>query len=284
MNQEADYNFEKDFVLLLKLICQTLENFKKELSNTRSTIDWKINAYGLGIKLMKHLATLFYLSKGSRLKEFSEFKGLENFVDHSSINVIARSAFETYLTFYGLFVEKNLTDEEREFFVSLWGFRGLLERAKTPSSSKASEEMAKEIKEKIKEWRKRIKNHPVYKKLERDDRDKAVSGEWRLNKGWNILAKEAGFSENFFNAMYGKYSDSAHSGSWITQETFRTFKSGEEERKIEIILGSTVTIMAKFFESYWGLYPKSKPENLTQDESIAILVGKGIGENLYKTV
>ena len=60
MNQEADYNFEKYFVLLLKLIYQTLENFEKDLSNIRPTIDWKINAHGLGIKLMKHLATLFY--------------------------------------------------------------------------------------------------------------------------------------------------------------------------------------------------------------------------------
>ena len=233
---------------------------------------------------MKNLATLFYLSKGSRLQEFSEFKGLVNFIDNSSINVIARSAFETYLTFHGLFVEKNLTDEEREFFVSLWGFRGLLERVKTPSSSKESEEKAKEIKEKIKEWRKKIKDHSVYKKLGKDDRDKAVGGEWRLNKGWNILAKEAGFSEKFFNAMYGKYSDSAHSGAWITQEGFRSLNSKEQERKVVIVLGSMATVMAKFIESFWEIYPKFKPEAITQEEWIAIEVGRTIGEKLYKTV
>ena len=284
MNQEADYNFEKDFVLLLQLICRTLENFEKEWENIRLSAGWRIHAYGLGIKLMRHLASLFYLSKGSNLAEFSEFKALVNFIDHPSINVIARSAFESYLTFFGLFVDKKLTDKEREFFVSLWGFRGLLERAKTPPFSSKDHEKAKEISEKIKEWRKKIKSDSIYKQLGKDDRDKAVRGEWRLNREWNFLAKEAGYSENFFNAMYGKYSDSAHSGAWITQEGFRSLNIKEQERKVVIVLGSMVTVMAKFIESYWGLYPKSKPENLTQDESIAILVGKGIGENLYKSV
>lgn len=284
MNQEADYDFEKDFVLLLQLICRTLEKFEREWENIRLSAGWRIHAYGLGIKLMRHLATLYYLSKGSNLEEFSEFKALVNFFDHSSIHVIERSAFESYLTFFGLFVDKKLTDKEREFFVSLWGFRGLLERAKTPPFSSKDHEKAKEISEEIKEWRKKIKDDSVYKQLTKNDQGKAKRGEWRLNKGWNTIAREAGFSENFFNAMYGKYSDSAHSGAWSAQETFRVFNSKEQERKVAIVLGSMVTVMAKFIDSFWEIYPKFKPEAITQEEWIAIEVGRTIGEKLYKSV
>ena len=90
---------EKEYSLLLDLLCQALEE-NKGLSARQN--DRFLEAEGLAIKLFLHSASVFYLSRGTTIKDFPSFRiGL---FDPASIHVLTRAIPKTFLTFHYILV------------------------------------------------------------------------------------------------------------------------------------------------------------------------------------
>ena len=74
---------------------------------------WLFDAETLAVKLFYHLASILHLSFGTVLPPFDGRRF--NFFDHASINVLARVAFETYLTFFFIYCDPGCGIEQRRF-------------------------------------------------------------------------------------------------------------------------------------------------------------------------
>src|SRR5271157_361509 len=111
---------ENQFLEILDLayeVAQSLEGKK--------TTDARLpDCQQLALKLFLHAATAYYLRQGTNVPAPIATNGF-NFKDQASVAVIARAAFETYLTLFEVFLEP-ISDDEFEFNYVLCKLSGLV--------------------------------------------------------------------------------------------------------------------------------------------------------------
>src|SRR3990172_5091399 len=110
---------EADYQRLLKVLIEVTEANKGVVAGHDDRV---LDAEGLALKFVFHAASALYLYRSTSLPEFGA-----SFFDPGSVNVLSRTALETFLVFNYVFVEPQ-SDEERDCRYMTWVLGGYLER------------------------------------------------------------------------------------------------------------------------------------------------------------
>lgn len=199
---------QEDYVKLLELYARVVEATKG--LPIPPDKGWRAYPGPLSVKLFMHLASIFYLVSGTKLPGLA---GVDiHFIDHPSIKVITRSAVETYLALHYLFVSPD-SPQERDFRCKIWELSGLWERQRFTVTDPQNKAKLAAEKVQVDRLKTEIESHLLYQKLDKDERRKALRGEWKLKRQWVDLAKLAGFNETYFNMLYRYLCSYSHADS-----------------------------------------------------------------------
>jgi hypothetical protein len=242
-----------EYLQLLELYARVVESMRGVKLTEESS--WLAETQPLAVKLFYHLGSMYFLTKGTSLPPLTGVK--IRYVDYPSVVVLTRAAFETYLTFYFVFVAPR-TVEEKRFRYGIWDLGGLLDRQEFPATDEENKRKLKEEKRDVDKLLEEIKQSSFYSRLNRDQKKSARKGGWRLGHSWVELAEMAGFDKNYFKPIYRYLCSYAHTGNLsITQ------LSQAKDRKIlpELVkawLGTGLVLMGHFIFAYVSIYPKAE--------------------------
>ncbi|MBU3917154.1 hypothetical protein KKA14_16600 [bacterium] len=256
---------ENEYVKLLGALVQVVESNKGfKVKNG----EWAIDAEGLALKFFSHAASVLYLYRSTTIKDLEV--GPISFFDISSVNVLSRSAFETFLIFHKVFIAPN-NQEEKQFYYKLWVISGLRERqefAKNASDPKG--QLATEM-EQIQSLQQEIEQSPAFNMLtENQKAQQQRRGKWRFNS-WKELAIEAGFSEQNANSIYSYLSEYAHSGNIGIRQITQAKDKETQKQLCSVALHLIMICTAKLILFYCSLFPKSADYLKSQTETKKII-------------
>ncbi len=242
-----------------------------------------LDAEGLTIKYFNHLLSAIYLAKGINIDDISV--PIKNYFDHTSVDVLVRSAFETCLVFHHVFIDPSDSDEAEFRFLSWW-LAGLYNRHKYPAIT--SENIAKQNKEKliIDRLRTRIKVNAYFTSLVQKKQDKFLRsievGRWK-RLGWTEIALTAGFSETNSRVIYSLLSDRAHSGNNCIKQVWQAKNPVISRKLMRASLGHLGICTAMMIKHYCQYAPPSKKyysENYKEPNIVTLWIEVGIERNI----
>jgi len=234
-------------------------------------------AEGLGQKVLNHTLTARYLFHGYQLGSGGNLFAPK--IDYSSIAILTRAALETYLTMNYVFVSEG-NSEQRQFRFLCWDLAGYLERADfqpkddTHVTLKQSEALA------IEKLKRELSENDIFKNLSTKLKERALTGQWRLNYSWNDLAVKAGFSKDYFRQQYKFLCGYAHSSrlSVIQIQQNVTF---EQQREMAIAsIGTLMVVLAKYMHDYIEIMPQLNSVKQDMKKYPIIHFWKTIGETI----
>lgn len=213
---------------------------------------WLYDAGVLSAKLLDHLGTLHHLSKGTLLTIIGE-RPL-GYIDHSSITVVLRTAFETYLTFYYIYCDDSVTINERRFRQLVWKIGGLCDRQKF--SVVRLENIPKVEKEKaqLEKLFSQLTSMDFYSDLDSKGKKAARSGNWKYGKSWADRAEIAGFHKEVFKDIYSYWCSYSHSGSLSTIQIGQAVNIEDQKELTGFSLQIGMVLMSHFILSFSKLF------------------------------
>ncbi len=246
MPQEAAYS------ILLNLFFELVES--QAGKGFRLGQEWLNDAKILAKKLYQHLVSMEIIAKGATVERDGITKTF--FVDHASVKVVVRAAFETYLVFFHLY--GNTDHLVSEFRHKMWRIGGLADRQKVHASSKRWREVKRSEKKQLEKLREEIKSSLHFRTYTERQRKKILEGNWRIGNSWADLGISAGFHEKYFKNIYGYLCGYSHS-SYISIMQVGQAESIEDQRMLtKAFLGVGVVLMAHFAFSYSNIFRASK--------------------------
>ena len=259
----------KDFDALF-LACVEIGNIQEGMSFAGQEVLY--NAEGLGKKILDHIMTARYLLKPMQQAQF------ERKVDFSSMAVLTRSAFETYLIFYYLFIAP-VNEDEKEFRLQSWRLGGLDRVKYKPAFNHTLDKWEKEI-SMAEEIREKIKATTTFQQLTDEDQKIVLKGKL-LTRGWHKLAVDAGFTEQFFRQQYMYLSSYAHSNR-LSVIQIQQVKTLDEQLEMGVsFIGILTVVLAKFMYDYVQAMPVLKAKiDLDSEKYALVMEYKLIGEML----
>jgi len=220
--KEVTKEQEQEYLSLLGLLFRVSAGIKGVVTADPNRLQ---DAEGLAVKFAFHSASIFYLTRGTTIEDFPS-EPLD-FVDAASISVIARAAFETFLTFHHVFVSPQ-TDQDREFRYWAWLLSGLCERQKFPATLEKHQKQRADEKKQIQEHHKNLDANSIFQSLSKKQKDNIKKGRWwQVYGGWKRIATDAGLNELHASAVYGYLCGWAHSDSLSVLQV-HTAKSKEQ--------------------------------------------------------
>ncbi|GAH48952.1 unnamed protein product, partial [marine sediment metagenome] len=197
---------EKEYLSLLGLLRRVTSETKSLVASDNNRLTF---ATGLGLKFFRHSASIFYLSRGTIIKDFAV--GEVNCIDFGSINAVARAVFEAFLTFHHVFAACQ-TDQVRYLRYWSWLLSGLCERQKAPAPAPEYQEKLEIERKDIKELHKKLGSNSEFIQLSKKQRANIMKGRWRLCS-WKEMTRDAGLDEFHASTMYAYLCGYAHSDS-----------------------------------------------------------------------
>lgn len=255
-NQREMMDIQSDYSQLLELYYQVVDS--KRGDKLAEDQKWLYDAETLSVKLFNHLGTIQYLSQGTTLPKIDKYQ--RHFVDHASISVLARAAFETYLSFYFIFIDKKCSLPERKFRHLLWKLGGLNDRQKFVTVSKENCQKLDSENKIINKLQTELENTQSFLNLSPKLRKKAKQGEWRLNKGWADLAEIAGFDKEIFRKVYRYLCSYAHTGGLSGLQIGQAIKVDDQKGLCVLSVQFGLILLSHFLFSYTDLFPETKTE------------------------
>jgi len=184
---------------ILPNILETHENVINSLHETKMKLESKNEMYieTLIIKLIFASNSALKLSLGSKMLSIKN-----KFFDFSSIQTLARSVIECFLTLEYLYFS-NISKEEQQIRFELWvaaGYKSRQYLMKLKINNEKYRQQFEREKDFIKKTNEKIKNTPFYKKF------KNKNLLWRLNRfglprggnNWSDLIKQGILNDSFF--------------------------------------------------------------------------------------
>jgi hypothetical protein len=245
-----------DFLLMLDVLTRCAETLKGK--KIGGNLAWQADAEPIATKLFFHLGSLYHLQDGTSFTGApGALFGSANYVDFPSIAVLARAAFETFLTFHFIFVEPK-TQEEKQFRHTVWRIGGLRDRQRYFSFTKAGKSRQEQERAQIEELEAIIRNGSIFKDLDEPRKKDAIKGKWRFGKKWEDLAEMTGIHKNYFVSMYSYISSHAHTGYIGVLQL-----SQADDISIQRDLAGMYTyvglmIMSHFVMCYCNIFPEAK--------------------------
>jgi len=226
-------------------------------SQARKTIDpnneWHNNAQGLSIKLFRHLVSMRAVADVATVK----YNGapIATFLDNASVVVITRAAWETYLVFY--YIYGGSDSALSEFRHKTWCLGGLTDRQQFHASKRESLETLAREKIDIEQLKSEIAKAPEVVDYTSKQQRKLLEGEWKIGKGWNDLAINAGFHKQYFENVYSYLCGGSHS-NYISVLQVNQASMQDQQMLAEAPLGIGLLLMAHFAFTYSAFFPSAR--------------------------
>lgn len=221
--------------------------------------DWKIDGDRLALKYGTNLLSVAYLLEGTK-PTVSNYNGSINFIDYHSIMAIARSALETYLTFYYIFADPTVSDEEKQYRYTLWELSSLGNRQRFTTFSPAMRAALANDQQRIDALILEVVNSSFFDSLSTSGKTmRAVTNgrsriDWKPDGGWRALAVVANLNERFFDDAYNLLSAVSHSDQVIANYADHTDMSEIQKGLASTALSITNIITACFIRNYVTVY------------------------------
>ncbi|MBX3452999.1 DUF5677 domain-containing protein [Ferrovibrio sp.] len=235
--------FDRDYSTLLELVSNLIEVPAGQTIPTGS--EWLNDAQALSIKLFQHLYAIAALANGQTYS-FKKFSIL--FIDHSSIKVLARAAFETYLIFS--YIYGNSHPSVSRFRHKTWELGGLIDRQKFPATNPTHIKIVEQEKEIVQKLRNDISKDTNFVSLKPDIQKKILQGSWRTGKTWADLAEDAGVHKKYFKHIYRYLSEYSHSGYGSALQIAQSSSFEDQVLLTKSIIGIGCVIMAHFIATF----------------------------------
>lgn len=249
----SDTNFTlrylNDFPIALSALFQAVE---ASCEDVRKLDPWYMHSHSLALKFFRHLSTVQNLC-APRIDSTTHAV----VVDHSSVNSIVRTAYETFLIFAHIFGPEDKAVQRLRY--ALWSRGGLMERAKyaTPHNQAQISQLAQENSD-IAELTLEIDRSPLIDILySRKQRERMSNGDWGGVNKVKILAEQAGLEEEHFQAIYKHSSGHTHS-SYISALQVTQARNLEDQLGLALpALGTGLVLITYFLEIFCKLSPNA---------------------------
>lgn len=218
---------------------------------------WMADCQPLAAKLFFHAATVYHLwENGTKCPVPAKDGEGSWFFDFASVQVIARSALETYLTLFQVFFEP-VTDDERSFRHALWLLGGLVVReGRLPAN--VPQEHVFRAQQEIEDVRDRIKGTQRFASLTPRQQRQVLAGR-KLNRARAELAQAAGFSEDLLDIVYSYQSGYVHADGLSGIQIIGARTREEQTQFIEASMRTTIMpCLSKMILDYEAIFPEAK--------------------------
>jgi hypothetical protein len=216
---------------------------------------WMAFAEGMSMKLFGHVSSLYLLYQGTKIP--LERNSNIDFIDHGSINVLTRAAFETALAFHFIFCDSN-DIEERRFRFLCWDLAGFLERQELHTISEEGRVLKEREAKMLEEVKKEITEHPSFKKYSNKQKARILEGNWRFWHSWTDIAVKAGYSKEYFESIYSYLCGYAHTGRLSVLQIQQAISKKDQKMLAKVCLDYGLIIISNFLFGYSSLFPKVK--------------------------
>ncbi|MBN1547188.1 MAG: hypothetical protein JW902_11060 [Syntrophaceae bacterium] len=266
MNSTAGFDVRAEYTKLITVFYATVDS--KRGTKLPASDKWLFDAETLAVKLYYHLASVFHLSFGTGVPGREDHKN--TFFDHASINVLARAALETYLTFFFIYCDSNAGIEERRFRHSVWKLSTPTDRQGFNVVSEVALQALAVEKQYMEKMLREIEETPVFLAMNETLRKKARKGEWRLGKGWADLAEIAGFAKQTFRPVYSYLCSYAHTGGLSGVQIGQAITKADQKGLSNVSLHLGLLLMSHFLFSYTDLFPETRSVLEVDEEGYAL--------------
>lgn len=249
-----DYDLREDtlaaFPVLLDLLVRLLDS--KDGDPIQPGDGWRNDAQRLALKLFQHSVSLKNLTEGATVR----FKGGEEigFIDHGSMNVLARAALETFLVWHYLYAtgDANLG----RFRHATWKLSGLLDRQGFAGVSDMAAEVKRRERPEIERLTEEVKGSPYFSALTARQQKRLLAGDWKIVMGTADMAKVAGLHDGYFGNLYDYTCAYSHSSYLSALQIGQGSSIDVQHRMATAVMSVAVLTLAYFVSSY----PKQFPE------------------------
>ncbi len=255
---------KQEYLKLLDLLYRVIEANRGPITGDDDRY-WY--AEGLATKFFLHAASVLYLSRETNISDFPSTA--VKFIDSASIDVLARAAFETFLTFHYVFFAPKTRDEQDYRY---WTYRvaGFAERQQLPVSTEEHRQTLADEKRELDGLFNKLHSNPLFNGLSEKQKEQVLKGKWR-QKSWRDIATDAGFSEMLASHMYRHLSGYAHSGSLSILQIKESLLKKEQSQLIEASMITIAIVTASLVSEYSELFPRAKSALLADPEGTDIV-------------
>jgi hypothetical protein len=258
-----------DFALLRELFGRLIE---VQAGNPVAPDDrWKNHAQVLLIKVFRHLESIETIFKG--VSTSLEGKFYPHYVDHASIAVLVRAAFETYMMFHFIFCAK--TPELRQLRYKVWEYVGLRERQALHGTvlTKAQwQHVVSTDNRRIQALDKEIRADGLFAQYTKDIKDKVLKkNDVKMGLRWMDLAEESGFPRKYAHDMYSHFCNYAHSGFVSVLQIRDAAQAGDYKQLASVAISFCALLMGQIIDNYARLFSPVNQALQNDSEALALL-------------
>lgn len=243
-------SYDADYSVLLGLFVRLVQSQAGKKIEPGG--EWLNDAQTLALKLFRHLVSIQTIAGGTTVTLGTEGGSTISFVDHASAKVIARAAFETYLVFFFIYGDSDMS--LGEFRHKAWQLGGLVDRQAFHPLSPMNREIMVAEKEQLETLRTEVRASPHFGSYTDRQSRKLLDGDWRIARSWADLGRSAGFHKTYFNDVYGYLCGYSHSSYISAMQVGQAQSIADQKMLTEAMLGIGVVLMAHFTFSYSNLF------------------------------
>jgi hypothetical protein len=227
-------------------------------------------ARGLATKYYNHALTILDLSSYDKAANIPYLPAATS--AFSSIQVLTRAAFETFLVLYHIFVAP-VNQKEMEFRFMAYALAGCMERATSiygddcyDSEYYSEDYILYTDRKAALKFRQNLKQNSVFKTKDSKDQRNILNGKWHVSQ-WRHIARDAKLSDFISNRMYPYLCGYAHSGSLSVRQTQIIQNLGQQHSMIEAMLLLLCIYSANVIANYCDILPSVKSILLDQPQA-----------------
>lgn len=264
-----------DFPRLLDKL-GTLINIPTKIPVTQENV-WKNHGQLMVIKAFCHLRSIAVLAgHGAEQKPESMVH-----VDHGSIAVIGRAAYETFVLFNFIFLEEDT--ELRQFRHQVWRLSGLMSRAKLNRPPNLPPERLKQIEretDEIARLRPIIEGSRFFAVLDNRVQKNVRQGDGvRLGEALIDLAEQAGLPRKYVADMYTHFCNYSHAGAISVFQLSETLNDGTSPIMARVTVGFCCILLTQLILAYADFFEEVDAAVVADAELVERLaLWKGMGE------
>lgn len=217
---------------------------------------WLDSGQTLVIKVVHHMTAACDLTAGRQEDSGGKFGW---FIDHSSIAVLVRAAFEASVVFHFIFCDG--THEERRLRYNVWRLAALCARLQLRGTRNVQERVApirEQDKATVAELQHAIENDAIFQTLSKDARNNALrKGNFRLGNSWPDLAEKAGLPRGYAADLYNHLCEYTHSGAVSTYQMRDASTTGAGAGLASGSLLFCILLLNELIINYCRVFPRA---------------------------
>lgn len=236
---------------------------------------WKQHGQLMLIKAYGHLKAIADLAK---LEQLNSDATVAVHIDHSSIAVLGRATYETYVLFHFLFCCEDPGD--RKFRHTVWRLSGLIARSKLNKPTILPPEVRAQIAREtamIGELKKAVESDPRFAALKAKDRKGQIADNVRNGKDVRLgiplieLAVQAGLPRKYAADMYTHFCNYSHAGAVSIFQLHDSLQDGSSVIMTRANIAFCCALLCQMARSYIKLFPEVEGY-ATEDDELQDLV------------